>query len=127
MAQAFLNEVRRTLQGYADRGVFRGFCEVRRAQFNFVWLTPGPLELSVDASKQSLRFKHLLPGIPADSALYATLKRFVRERHDGGLPAHRRIDPGRAEVSCSNRRGFVTISLRVRNHEYSYGVSRIVN
>ncbi|HEX8186367.1 MAG TPA: hypothetical protein VF747_16500, partial [Blastocatellia bacterium] len=33
----------------------------------------------------------------------------------------------RAEVSCYNRGGIVSISLKVKNNQYAYGVNRIVN
>ncbi len=122
-----LNVVRENLQAYADRGVFRGFNEVRRGQFIFVWLVRHQMELSVDTAKHVLRFKQLLPGIPASSAMYAELKQFLREREKEYLPDHRRIDPRRAQVSCFNRGGFVSISLKVKKNHYAYGVNRIVN
>ncbi len=122
-----LKVVRENLQAYADRGVFRGFNEVKSGQFRFVWLVRHQMELSVDTAKHVLRFKQLLPAIPASSPLYAELKSFIRERQATGLPSHRRIDPRRAEVSCFNRGGFVSLSLKVKNRQYAYGVNRIVN
>lgn len=122
-----LNTVRKRLQTYADRGVFRGFNEVGEGRFRFVWLVRHQMELSVDTGRHVLRFKQLLPGVPASSAMYEDLKSFIRERHDRNLPAHRRIDPKRADVSCFNRGGFVSLSLKVKNNQYAYGVNRIVN
>jgi hypothetical protein len=119
--------VRQNLQAYADRGVFRGFSEVRSGHFKFVWLIRHEMELSVDTAKHVLRFKQLLPGIPVGSTMYAELKNFIQQRHDRELPEHRRIDRRRAEVSCANRGGFVSISLKVKNNQYAYGVNRIVN
>jgi hypothetical protein len=127
MAKGSLNVVRKNLQTYADRGVFRGFSEVKNGQFEFVWLIRHRMELSVDTAKAVLRFKQLLPGIPANSALYSELKGFVKDRQATSLPSHRRVDRRRAEVSCSNRRGSVSVSLRVKNNQYAYGVNRIVN
>jgi hypothetical protein len=127
MAKSSLNVVRENLQAYAERGVFRGFSEVKTGQFKFVWLIPQQMELIVDTSRQVLRFKQLLPGIPANSPLYAELKRFIQQRHDRQLPAHRRIELRRAEVKCSNRGGLVSLSLKVKNNQYAYGVNRIVN
>ena len=126
-AQGPLTTVREVLQGYADRGVFRGFSEVKRGQFRFVWMLHRQMELVVDAAKQVLRFKGLLPGMASDSPQYAELKQFLRERQDPDLPEHRRIDPKRAEVSCVNRSGTVSISLKVKKNDYAYGVNRIVN
>jgi hypothetical protein len=127
MAKSSLNIVRENLQAYAERGVFRGFSEVKTGQFKFIWLIHHQMELIADTTKQVLRFKQILPGIPANSPLYAELKEFIQQRHDRELPVHRRIERRRAEVSCSNRGGFVSISLKVKNNQYAYGVNRIVN
>ena len=70
-----LKVVRENLQAYADRGVFRGFNEVKSGQFRFVWLVRHQMELSVDTAKHVLRFKQLLPAVPAGSPLYAELKK----------------------------------------------------
>jgi len=122
-----LSEVRESLQAYADRGVFRGFSEIKSGQFKFVWLLHRQMDLTVDTAKHELRFKQLLPGIPASSPLYAELKSFLHERHDKTLPDHRRVDRRRAEVACSNRGGVVSISLTVKKNQYAYGVNKIVN
>ncbi|HKQ76140.1 MAG TPA: hypothetical protein VJ810_20770 [Blastocatellia bacterium] len=122
-----LSAVRESLQAYADRGVFRGFSEIRNGRFQFVWVVNHRMELSVDAAKHELRFRQLLPNVPAKSELYAELKSFIQQRHDRELPEHRRVDRKRAEVSCTNRGGFVSVSLKVKNNQYAYGVNRIVN
>jgi hypothetical protein len=127
MAKRSLSVVRESLQAYADRGVFRGFSEVRSGHFRFVWLIRRQMSLSVDTANNVLRFMQVLPGIPAKSTMYAELKAFIKERHDRELPDHRRIDRRRAEASCSNRGGSVSISLKVKNDHYAYGVNRIVN
>jgi hypothetical protein len=127
MAKSSLNVVRENLQAYAERGVFRGFSEVKSGQFKFSWLIHHQMELIADTTKQVLRFKQLLPGVPADSPLYAELKEFIAYRHHRELPPHRRIERRRAEVSCANRGGYVSISLKVKNNQYAYGVNRIVN
>ncbi|MEO6724959.1 MAG: hypothetical protein ABIU20_08000 [Blastocatellia bacterium] len=127
MAKGTLKVIRESLQSYADRGVFRGFSEIQNGQFKFVWLLHRQMELTVDTAKHVLRFKQLLPGVPVRSPLYADLKSFLQQRHDGVLPEHRRVDRKRAEVSCSNRGGVVSISLTVKNNQYAYGVNKIVN
>ncbi len=127
MTSKSMQIVRESLQAYADRGVFRGFSEIRTGRFHFVWLIRHPIELRVDTAKHVLLFRRLLPGVPAGSTMYAELKRFIAERHDRALPDHRRIDRRRAEVTCTNRGGFVSISLQVKNNQYAYGVNRIVN
>lgn len=127
MTDKALSTVREALQAYADRGVFRGFSEARNGRFTFVWFFHHPMELIVDTAKHELRFKQLLPGVPAKSSLYAELKSFIEQRHDRELPEHRRIDRRRAEVTCFNRGGVVSISLLVKKNQYAYGVNRIVN
>jgi hypothetical protein len=127
MAKSSLNVVREALQAYADRGILRGFSEIGSGRFRFTWLVNHQMELSVDTSKHALRFKQLLPAIPAKSAMYAELKTFLLQRHDGKLPEHRRIDRKRAEASCTNRGGFVSVSLSVKNNQYAYGINRLVN
>ncbi|MGH9769381.1 MAG: hypothetical protein ACREAB_18305 [Blastocatellia bacterium] len=127
IAATALNVVRENLQTYADRGVFRGFSEIRNGHFQFVWVVNHRMELSADPAKHELRFKQLLPNVPAKSALHAELKNFIEQRHDRELPEHRRIDRKRAEVSCTNRGGFVSVFLKVKNNQYAYGVNRIVN
>jgi hypothetical protein len=122
-----LSAVRESLQVYADRGVFSGFSEIKNGHFHFVWVINHQMELSVDTAKHELRFKRLLPNVPAKSALYAELKSFIEQRHNKDLPEHRRVDRKRAEVSCANRGGFVSVSLKVKNNQYAYGVNRIVN
>lgn len=126
-----LGIVRETLQAYADRGVFRGFCEhtTRRGlpAFRFRWLTGRPMELTVDTARHVLRFQQILPGVPARSPLYAQLKGFIADRHDRDLPEHRRVDERRAAASCINRAGLVSILLEVKHDQYAYGTNRIVN
>jgi hypothetical protein len=122
-----LSAVRESLQAYADRGVFRGFSEVKSGHFQFVWVVNHRMELSLDTAKNELRFKRLLHNVPAKSPLYAELRSFIERRHDKDLPEHRRVDRKRAEVSCVNRGGFVSVSLKVKNNQYAYGVNRIVN
>jgi hypothetical protein len=127
MAKDSLQIIRTALQAYADRGVFRGFSESKPGHFKFVWLLQHPMELQLDVAKHELRFKQLLPGIPARSPFYAELKRFIAARHDRALPEHRRVDRRRAEVTCANRGGLVSLTLTVKRNEYGYGVNRLVN
>jgi hypothetical protein len=127
MAKDSLKLVREILQSYADRGIFRGFSEDRNGHFKFVWLIHHQMELSVDVVKHTLRFSRLLPGIASRSTMYVDLKSFIQRRQDDELPDHRRIDRKRAVVSCTIRGGFVSVSLKVKDHQYAYGVNRIVN
>lgn len=131
MAEAPLKVIRTALQSYADRGVFRGFSEVktvrRQQAFRFVWLAPSHMDFCVDQERRILRFAQLLPNIPARSSLYQSLRAFIDGRHDAALPEHRRIDRKWAVASCSNRAGTVSISLKISSNQYAYGVNKIVN
>ena len=127
MTRSSLGVVREKLQEYADRGVFRGFSETRAGHLRFVWGIHDDMELIVDNAKGVLRFRRLLPNVPADSDLYRELKGFIAERHDALLPEHRRIDKKRAEATCSTRQGTVSLQLKVKKGQYEYAVNRIVN
>ena len=127
MARNSLKTVRETLQAYADRGIFRGFSEVSGGRFRFIWIMQHEMELKVDTTGPALRFKNLLPGVPAKSRMYSELRKYIEQRHDPALPEHRRIDRKAAEASCHNRSGCVSISLQVKKNQYAYGVNRIVN
>lgn len=131
MSTKRLDTVRKGLQVYAVRGIFRGLNEVKprngTQSFEFVWLGDRSLEFAIDTRKAHLTFKHLLPNVPSNSELYSDLKRFLTSRCDGDLPKHRRIDPKRAEVVCVNRAGNVSIAVKVRNNQYAYGLNRLVN
>ncbi|MEK6323966.1 MAG: hypothetical protein AABN33_20170 [Acidobacteriota bacterium] len=126
-----LDVVGRGLQAYADRGVFRGFDEVKsrngKPGFRFVWLGSRLLNFSLDSQKGVLKFKNLLPNVPSNSMLYSDLKRFLKSRSDRKIPKHRRVDASRAEVSWTNRRGNVSIALTVKNNQYAYGLNKLVN
>ena len=123
--------VRERLQAYADRGVFRGFAERPgrggRRRFTFLWLSPSPFTLTYDPATGALTFRDLLPNVPARSPLAVALRRFVRERASEALPEHRRVDPARAYVGCSIRRGALTVEVVARPGHHGYGVNRAVN
>jgi len=131
MTKNLVDVVRKGLHAYADRGVLRGFDESTtrngKPAFRFVWVGKRPLDFSVDARRAMLRFDRLLPNVPSDSQLYSDVKRFLKSRCSGDLPTHRRIDAKRAEVAWANRRGNVSIAIKVKNDQYAYGLNRLVN
>lgn len=131
MSARALDVVRKNLRVYADRGVLRGLNEAQpkngKQSFTFVWLGQRPLELGVDTEAGLLTLKRLLPNVPSNSALYSELKRFLGSKRDGDLPKHRRIDSKRGEVGWVNRAGNVSITLKVMNNQYAYGLNRLVN
>jgi hypothetical protein len=126
-----LSGVRRSLQAYADRGVFRAFTErparAGRHYFRFVWLAHRPFTLTYEPKTGTVTFTNVLPRVPARSALYDELKRFVEGRAGGGLPSHRRIDPRRAKPSCSSRRGTMLVHVVAKRGHHAYGANRAVH
>lgn len=131
MAVSHLNTVRKKLRAYADRGVFRGFAELDRpgskTEFQFIWLEDHRFTLIVDHEKGTLQLKNLLPAVELRSFLDEDLRGFVKGRTDTGLPAHRRVDPKRAELTYANRKSNVTLTMHVLKNQYSYGVTKLLN
>lgn len=127
MTNKQLNIVRESLQAYADRGVFRGFSEIKTGRFQFVWLIRHQMELRVNTARRELTFHQLLPGVAARSALAAEVKRFVAERHDDSIPEHRRIERSRADVICFARGSNLSLTLNVKDNQYAYGINKLVN
>ena len=123
--------VRTRLQAYADRGVFRGFAEQParggRRRFTFLWLAPSPVTLTYHPASGGLVFRDLLPNVPSRSQLAAALRRFIRGRASAELPEHRRVDPERAWVGCSIRRGSLSVEIVARPGHHGYGAHRAVN
>ena len=127
------NLVRKVLQEYADRGVFRGFEEIGspngRAEFRVLCFpfTEEPFTLVYSPKPPTLTFKGLLRDMPARSKMYSQFKAFMKERHSSALPEHRRIDPRRAELKWSNRLGQVNVSLKIKNGQQQYATRKAIN
>lgn len=83
--------------------------------------------MTFDPRSAVLQFKDLLPDVPPRSTLYSEIKSLVAQKYDSDLPEHRRIDSASARITCANRGGSVSISLKVKNNRYDYGVRKIVN
>ena len=124
MAASHVAIVRKTLKEYYDRGGFGSFTEKApknaKTQFEFLWLYNKRYTLEFDAEKDSLTFKDCFPHVPARSEMYGGLKDFLKERSNSNLRAHRRIDPARAVITCSNRAGKVSVSVNVKRNQYNY-------
>jgi len=67
-----------------------------------------------------------MPNVQARSELLSDVKAFVAARHDGDLPAHRRIDAKRAEACCRFSKGAVSIEITVHRNQYAYGTGKII-
>ena len=123
--------MRERLQGYADRGVFRGFSEqppvAGRHRFRFSWLGPRPLSLGYTPTTGTFVFRNLLPNVAARSPFHRDLQTFVDGRASPRLPAHRRVNRRRARVRCVLSRGSVSLELVATRNHHEYGVNRVVN
>jgi hypothetical protein len=129
-ARARIEAVAATLEGYARRGVFRGFSpagDVRqeRTVFRLLWHRDRVFEFVFDARRNTMRFPVVLPNVSA--GMYRELKEFIKARHAAELPDHRRIDSRKAQVVAYNRGGNVALSLRVINGEDEYGARKLIH
>lgn len=117
------------LQGYADKGIFRGFSPGpvagSRASFRMIWHYDRQLELLLDASKRTLQFPDLLPGV--DDALYRDFEAFVASRHAEDLPPHRRIDPSKARLNCRRKGGLVSVTITVKDGDFEYATRKLIH
>ena len=59
--------------------------------------------------------------------MYREFKEFVGSRHAAGLLEHRRIDPKKAVVRPSNRRGNIALTLTVKNGDYDYATRKLIH
>jgi hypothetical protein len=118
--------VDRTLRGYADRGVLRGFGPgaARPGEFSFVWHGSRPLRLVCDAHGLTLR--DYLPNVPARSEIYRELRQFLKQCTAAEVPAHRRIDPARNTLRCTNRGGRVSLGLAVRDGDFDHATRALL-
>jgi hypothetical protein len=123
--------VRNVLQGYAGRGVFRGFSagpvQGGKATFRMTWHYHRTFELVLDPRRHTLRFPRLLPDVTANSSLYRELKQFVHGRHDAALPEHRRIDRSRAEAKPAIRQGVVSLTMKDSDDDYEYATRKLIH
>lgn len=123
--------VAEALEGYAKRGVFKGFSRGPvgrgKATFRIAWHRDRIFELVFDLRTLGMRFPAVLPNVPADSTMYRELKEFIKSRHSADLPEHRRIDSDRAQVRATNRAGNVSLALRVIDGDCEYGTRKLIH
>jgi hypothetical protein len=111
------------LREYAERGVFRGFAVAEhddgRQHFEFRWLAGATFRVRLDPRARRLVFTDVLPNVPQRSAMDRAFRAWVRERSSTRLPLHRRIDPRRLSVACTNRGGRMSIAFELRRRAAS--------
>jgi hypothetical protein len=119
------------MEGYAKRGVFRGFNKQRAcngiAAFQVIWHRDRVFDVIVDTKKKTILIPVVLSGVPASSPLYKDFKTFVESSHAATLPDHRRIEKTKARVRSANRRGSVSLTMAVRDNDYGYALQRLIH
>jgi hypothetical protein len=125
-----VERVSRILEAYAEKAVFRGFSahpgRGGKAAFKMVWHYDRAFELKLDASKKTLEFPAVLPGVPARSEMYRALRDFLKLRQTDEVPEHRRVDPKRARLTSANKRGEVSLTLASKDLDFDYATRKII-
>jgi len=123
--------VTRSLQRYADRGVFRALSSEPgrggRVEFRLTWLTRESLTVTYEPRTGALTFRGLLPGVSAKSAPFADVTALIEGRRSRAIPEHKRVDGRRVRLSWSTRNGDMSLTVHVRGPHHEYGVQRGLN
>jgi hypothetical protein len=119
------------LRSYAERGVFRGFAHVAetrgRAVFKIEWHRNRSFELHFDPAAGTLHFPSVLPAVPARSPMDRHFRKFAASRQSEEVVAHRRIDPARAELRCTNRGGSLGVTIEAHDGDIDYATRKLIH
>lgn len=119
------------LEGYASRGVFGGFRQNKRqarmAEFMVLWHFRRVFPILLDEAKASLTVSGLLPHVSAAPKLRGDLAAYLCYCAAPERPAHRRIDPEKARVTCYVRRDSLSLRIAVQDGDYEYATRRLVH
>jgi hypothetical protein len=122
------------LKSYSDRGFLRGVGAGRRGRgeqvdYSIRWHYNRVVTVRLDPVSCVVSMPKLLPEVPANSAMYANFRKFIHSFASckSQRPAHRRVDPSKASLTCGNRSGYVSLSLRVLDHDMEYGARKLIN
>ena len=119
--------VRRTLEGYAERGVFKGFgAEETRGELccRVIWHFFRQFEFHFNPDRDLIRIPVLLPN--ADIALLNDLKSFIESRYADTLPPHRRVDRERLLIKASRRMGIISLTAEILDGDDIYATKQLV-
>jgi hypothetical protein len=126
-----VDQVSAVLEEYAKRGLFRAFSRAPsragKAVFKMLWHRERNFELIFDPVRHTLRIPVVLPEVPAGSSMYAEFEQFVAARFADDLPDHRRIDKSKASIECANRKGDVSLTLKVLDNDVEYATRKLIN
>jgi hypothetical protein len=121
--------VTKTLESYANRGVFRAFSRVSASKesvsYRMQWHKEKFYDLVFDVSRNSLRFLVVLPKTPR--SMYDDFKKFVAGRQSEEVVAHRRIDPKKVRLSCSHKNGNISLLLISKDGDMEYATKKLIN
>jgi hypothetical protein len=126
-------QVHTVLQTFAERAVFRAYSpgpkRGARATYKMLWHRDRNFELILDTRNRTLTFPCVLPEIPPRSSMDSEFRAWVAERQSATIPEHRRIDPAKCSLSCTNKKGDlgVTLTLEGPNPDWEYGARQIIN
>ena len=126
------DQVHTALQSFAERAVFRAYSrgDTRgpRSTYKMLWHRDRNFELIADTTRQTLTFPCVLPEVPVRSSMDAEFRAWVAERQGTELPEHRRIDATKCSLSCTNKKGdlSVTLTLLGTKPDWDYGARKIV-
>ncbi|HWK55093.1 MAG TPA: hypothetical protein VNR18_12030 [Hyphomicrobiales bacterium] len=119
------------LEGYACRGVFAGFRQVKRqaqkVEFAVQWHFRQILSIRLDAAKSTLTLLNLIPQASAAPNVRAELGTFLRHCASSARPVHRRIDPEKLHVACYLRNDSLSLCVTVLDGDYEYATRRLVH
>jgi hypothetical protein len=135
MQRAFLaveaESVREVLHGYATRGFLHSVGDAsltpHRAEYRVRWHYDRLFTVRFDSRTRAVSIPVLLPGIPARSEMYKALRAFVHSFASPHRPAHRRIEPERAKLTCRNHLGTVSLEIQPRDRDLTFATRKLVH
>jgi hypothetical protein len=118
------------LEKLAERGVFRGFSRGPRhggkMQFKMLWHRGRNFELIAHPKAGILRFPAVLPEIPPRSSMYREFKEWVAARQSDSPPDHRRVDPKKCGLLCTNQKGNAGVTLKCLDGDWDYATAKLI-
>ncbi len=126
-----VDRVAQVLEGYAARGVFRGFSRGPstrgKTTFKMLWHQDRFFELILDVKQKTMRMPVVLPEVPARSPMIRDFKEFVESRFSKELPEHRRIDRRKVRISTAHRGGHLSLTLKVAGSDFEYVARKFIH
>lgn len=128
---ALVEVVSAILRSYAERGVFRGFAQIAetrsRAVFRIEWHRNQSFELQFDPAARMLHFPCVLPLVPVRSPMDRHFREYAASRQSSELPEHRRVDPARAKLRCTNRGGSLGATIEALDGDIDYATRKLIH